>query len=71
MDFRIADTFTSALSHLTAQEQKAVKTTAFDLQLNPAVSGMTLSIRWIVQKTSVVKVINDLWDEVMKVFSAS
>ena len=36
MDFRIADTFTDSLSRLTGDEQKAVKTTAFDLQLNPA-----------------------------------
>lgn len=36
MEFRIADTFTDSLSRLTATEQKAVKTTAFDLQVNPA-----------------------------------
>jgi mRNA-degrading endonuclease RelE of RelBE toxin-antitoxin system len=36
MDFRIADTFTESLSRLTADEQKATKTAAFDLQLNPA-----------------------------------
>ena len=35
MDFRIADTFTASLARLTGDEQKAVKTTAFDLQLNP------------------------------------
>lgn len=40
MEFRIADTFTDSLSHLTGEEQKAVKTTAFDLQLNPANPGM-------------------------------
>ena len=40
MEFRIADTFTDSLSRLTAQEQKAVKTTAFDLQMNPANPGM-------------------------------
>ena len=40
MDFRIADTFTDSLAHLTGDEQKAVKTTAFDLQLNPAAPGM-------------------------------
>ena len=40
MDFRIADTFTDSLSRLTNEEQKAVKTTAFDLQLNPANPGM-------------------------------
>ena len=36
MEFRIADTFTDSLVRLTGEEQKAVKTTAFDLQLNPA-----------------------------------
>jgi len=40
MNFRIADTFTDSLSKLTNEEQKAVKTTAFDLQLNPANPGM-------------------------------
>jgi mRNA-degrading endonuclease RelE of RelBE toxin-antitoxin system len=35
MEFRIADTFTDSLARLTGEEQKAVKTTAFDLQLNP------------------------------------
>ncbi len=40
MDFRIADTFTDSLGKLTGDEQKAVKTTAFDLQLNPANPGM-------------------------------
>ncbi len=40
MNFRIADTFTDSLSRLTNEEQKAVKTTAFDLQLNPANPGM-------------------------------
>ena len=34
MDFRIADTFTDSLARLTGDEQKAVKTTAFDLQLD-------------------------------------
>ena len=42
MNFRIADTFTDSLSKLTNEEQKAVKTTAFDLQLNPANPGMQL-----------------------------
>ncbi|HEY6340238.1 MAG TPA: 3'-5' exonuclease [Bryobacteraceae bacterium] len=36
MEFRIADTFTDSLGRLTGDEQKTVKTTAFDLQLNPA-----------------------------------
>src|ERR1051325_9701863 len=40
MEFRIADTFTDSLAVLTNDEQKAVKTTAFDLQLNPANPGM-------------------------------
>lgn len=41
MDFRIADTFTDSLAKLTGEEQKAVKTTAFDLQLNPATPGFS------------------------------
>ena len=40
MDFRIADTFTGSLAKLTGNEQKVVKTTAFDLQLNPARPGL-------------------------------
>lgn len=35
MDFRIADTFTGSLARLTGDEQKAVNTTGFDLQMNP------------------------------------
>ncbi len=42
MDFRIADTFTDSLARLTGDEQKAVKTTAFDLQMNPVNPGMSL-----------------------------
>lgn len=41
MEFRIADTFTESLARLTGEEQKAAKTTAFDLQLNPAKPGMS------------------------------
>lgn len=41
MDFRIADTFTDSLARLTGDEQKAVKTTAFDLQLDPASPGLS------------------------------
>ncbi len=41
MDFRIADTFTDSLGRLTAQEQKAVKTTAFDLQMDPSGPGLS------------------------------
>ena len=36
MEFRIADTFTGSLARLSAEEQKAAKTAAFDLQMNPA-----------------------------------
>jgi mRNA-degrading endonuclease RelE of RelBE toxin-antitoxin system len=42
MEFRIADTFTSALAKLTRDEQKAVKTSAFDLQTNPTNPGLQL-----------------------------
>ncbi|WGJ16368.1 UvrD-helicase domain-containing protein [Methylocapsa sp. D3K7] len=41
MEFRIADTFTDSLARLTGDEQKVVKTTAFDLQLNPASPGLS------------------------------
>jgi superfamily I DNA/RNA helicase len=40
MDFRISDTFTASLAKLTGDEQKAAKTTAFDLQMDPASPGM-------------------------------
>ncbi len=40
MKFRIADTFTDSLARLTGDEQKAVKTTAFDLQVEPKGPGM-------------------------------
>ncbi len=42
MQFRIADTFTDSLARLTGDEQKAVKTTAFDLQMDPARPGLKL-----------------------------
>ena len=42
MEFRIADTFTDSLARLTGEEQKVVKTTAFDLQMNPENPGMKL-----------------------------
>jgi len=41
MDFRIADTFTDSLARLTPDEQKSVKQTAFDLQMNPMTPGMS------------------------------
>lgn len=40
MEFRIADTFTDSLTRLRADEQKSVKTAAFDLQLNLAAPGL-------------------------------
>lgn len=39
MEFRIADTFTDSLRYLTNDEQKQVKTTVFDLQINPSGNG--------------------------------
>ena len=41
MEFRIADTFTDSLAKLTAQERKAVKTTVFDLQVDPSAPGLS------------------------------
>jgi mRNA-degrading endonuclease RelE of RelBE toxin-antitoxin system len=41
MHFRIADTFTNSLAKLTGTEQKQVKTTAFDLQMDPVNPGMS------------------------------
>src|SRR5258708_2544620 len=41
MEFLIADTFTSSLTKLNNEEQKAAKTTAFELQMNPAQPGMS------------------------------
>ena len=40
MDFRIANTFTDSLAKLTGSEQRAAKTAAFDLQMNPAQPGL-------------------------------
>ena len=42
MQFRIADTFAASLARLPNKQQKAAKTTAFDLQLNPAHPGHSL-----------------------------
>src|SRR5215831_2319223 len=41
MTLLIADTFTDSLARLTGDEQKAVKTTAFDLQMNPLAPGLS------------------------------
>lgn len=40
MIFCIADSFQNALRRLSAQEQKTVKETVFDLQMNPAAPGL-------------------------------
>ena len=40
MNFLIANTFTDSLAKLTVDAQKAVKTTTFDLQVNPAQPGL-------------------------------
>jgi len=40
MPFLIANTFTESLASLTGDEQKAVKTNAFDLQMPPASPGL-------------------------------
>jgi mRNA-degrading endonuclease RelE of RelBE toxin-antitoxin system len=40
MQFLIAETFTDSLARLTGEEQKAVKTTAFDLQVDPTNPGL-------------------------------
>jgi len=42
MTVRIADTFTDSLAKLTAQEQKAAKNAAFDVQINPANPGLQM-----------------------------
>ena len=41
MNFLIADTFADSLAHLSGDEQKAVKTTAFDLQIDPTAPGLS------------------------------
>ena len=40
MEFCIADTFTDSLAKLSGDEQKAVKTTAFDMQMDPSRPGL-------------------------------
>ena len=39
MEFRIASTFTDSVARLTGDEQRAAKTTAFDLQMDPSGAG--------------------------------
>ena len=40
MEFRIADTFTDSLARLSGDEQRAAKTSAFDLQVDPSRPGL-------------------------------
>ncbi len=42
MNFLLADTFTDSLTRLTTQEQKAVKTSVFDLQIDPSHPGLQM-----------------------------
>lgn len=42
MKFLIADTFTAAFNRLSGQDQKAVKASVFDLQLEPTGNGLQL-----------------------------
>ena len=42
MRFRIADAFTASLGRLPNEQQKAAKTTAFDLQTNPSQPGLSV-----------------------------
>ncbi|MEJ7776852.1 MAG: UvrD-helicase domain-containing protein [Sphingomicrobium sp.] len=42
MNFHIADTFTSSFNRLSGQDQKAVKASVFDLQMDPSGNGLQL-----------------------------
>lgn len=42
MNFLIADTFTASFNRLAGPDQKAVKTSVFDLQMDPAGNGLQL-----------------------------
>jgi hypothetical protein len=42
MNFLIADTFTASFNRLSGQDQKAVKASVFDLQMDPAGNGLQL-----------------------------
>ena len=59
MTFLIAETFTDSLARLTGDEQKSVKTAAFDLQKNPSIpaqpskSGLGLGI-WISRRRTLL-----------------
>jgi hypothetical protein len=41
MNFVTPDRFTDSPARLTCDEQKAVKTTAFDLQMDPSAPGLS------------------------------
>lgn len=43
LDLRIANSFTDSLTRLTGNEQKAVKSTAFDLLLDAVGSGTSFT----------------------------
>lgn len=47
MNFLIAESFTDSLARLTAEEQKAAKTTAFDLQMNCHDDGYQATVKQI------------------------
>ena len=75
MGLWIACTFTDSLARLTGEEQKAIKTTAFDLQLSPTNPGLKYhklhdddkdAIHWMLD--NVVK-INDV--QILKQTSAN
>ena len=42
MNFHISDTFTSSFNRLSGQDQKAVKASVFDLQMDPSGNGLQL-----------------------------
>src|SRR5260221_14191735 len=42
MNFLIADTFTSSFNRLSGQDQKAVKASVFDLQMDPSGKGLQM-----------------------------
>lgn len=42
MNFHIADTFTASFNRLSGQDQKAVKASVFDLQIDPSGNGLQL-----------------------------
>lgn len=75
-DFRIVNTFTAGLTELTGQEQKAIRTTASDFQPDPTNPDAWATLNSAVPRPFprpalgriVVKVINSLGDEAMKVF---